>query len=308
MENKIPSYLIQPVNDQPGFGKTKGAKLSFLDKTIMMSASALKSIYVQAENASEENFIQKINPGVKLISLVYLVLVISIVGEIRTQLIVTIFIFSLYLIARFKILEVYKKVFLLAFIFGFVVILPASLNIITPGKIIFNIITLSKPLHFWIYTIPQNIGFTENGLKVVMLIFLRILNSVSFAMLIIFTTPFPSFIKSFKILGIPDTFLMIISLAYKYIFILSRTIEETYFALKSRLFGNFKNSNIRELISGRIFFIFKKSMVIYESTYFAMVSRGYTGKVLLHSQKKLTAIDFVSLIIIIAIGILMIYL
>jgi cobalt/nickel transport system permease protein len=141
-----------------------------------------------------------------------------------------------------------------------------------------------------------------------MLIFLRILNSVSFAMLIIFTTPFPSFIKSFKILGIPDTFLMIISLAYKYIFILSRTIEETYFALKSRLFGNFKNSNIRELISGRIFFIFKKSMVIYESTYFAMVSRGYTGKVLLHSQKKLTAIDFVSLIIIIAIGILMIYL
>jgi len=308
MENKIPSYLIQPVNDQPGFGKTKGAKLSFLDKTIMMSASALKSIYVQAENASEENFIQKINPGVKLISLVYLVLVISIVGEIRTQLIVTIFIFSLYLIARFKILEVYKKVFLLAFIFGFVVILPASLNIITPGKIIFNIITLSKPLHFWIYTIPQNIGFTENGLKVVMLIFLRILNSVSFAMLIIFTTPFPSFIKSFKILGIPDTFLMIISLAYKYIFILSRTIEETYFALKSRLFGNFKNSNIRELISGRIFFIFKKSMVIYESTYFAMVSRGYTGKVLLHSQEKLTAIDFVSLIIIIAIGILMIYL
>jgi cobalt/nickel transport system permease protein len=308
MENKIPSYLIQPVNDQPGFGKTKGAKLSFLDKTIMMSASALKSIYVQAENASEENFIQKINPGVKLISLVYLVLVISIVGEIRTQLIVTIFIFSLYLIARFKILEVYKKVFLLAFIFGFVVILPASLNIITPGKIIFNIITLSKPLHFWIYTIPQNIGFTENGLKVVMLIFLRILNSVSFAMLIIFTTPFPSFIKSFKILGIPDTFLMIISLAYKYIFILSRTIEETYFALKSRLFGNFKNSNIRELISGRIFFIFKKSMVIYESTYFAMVSRGYTGKVLLHSQEKLIAIDFVSLIIIIAIGILMIYL
>jgi energy-coupling factor transporter transmembrane protein EcfT len=101
---------------------------------------------------------------------------------------------------------------------------------------------------------------------------------------------------------------MIISLAYKYIFILSRTIEETYFALKSRLSGNIKNSNVRELIGGRIFFIFKKSMIIYESTYHAMVSKGYQGKVILHSQKKLTPMDFVSLIVIVVFGICIIYL
>lgn len=308
MENKIPSYLVHSGNDQPALLKAKGARLSFLDKTIMNSATAVKSIYVQAENASKENFIQRINPHVKLILLIYVVLIISIVGNLETQLIITAFIFPLYIIARLKIFEVYKKIFFLSTIFGFIVVFPASLNIITPGKIIFNIVTISKPLHFWIYTIPQNIGFTENGFKVVALIFLRILNSVSFAMLIVFTTSFPSFIKSFKILGIPDTFLMIISLAYKYIFILSRTIEETYFALKSRLSGNIKNKRIRELISGRIFFIFKKSMIIYESTYYAMVSRGYQGKVLLHSQKKLTAIDFVTLIIVVALGILIIYL
>jgi len=308
MENKIPPYLVQPVNDQPSLAKAKGTRLSFLDKTIMNSATAIKSIYVQAENASKENFIQRINPHVKLILLIYVILIISIVSHPAAQLIIAIFIFSLYIVARLKIFGVYKKIFFLAVIFGFIVVLPASLNIITPGKIIFNIVTLNKPLHFWIYTIPQNIGFTENGFKVVSLIFLRILNSVSFAMLIVFTTSFPAFIKSFKILGIPDTFLMIISLAYKYIFILSRTIEEIYFALKSRLTGNIKNSSIREVISGRIFFIFKKSMIIYESTYCAMVSRGYQGKVLLHSQKKLTAIDFVALIIVGVSGILIIYL
>ena len=242
MENKTPPYLLQPIIDRPEFQQAKGARLSFLDKTIMNSATAVKSIYAQAENASKENFIQRINPHVKLFSLIYLVLIISFVSNIEAQIIITIFIFSLFIIARLKILEVYKKIFSLAIIFGFIVVLPASLNIITPGKIIFNIITLTKPLHFWIYTIPQNIGFTENGLKVVLLIFLRILNSVSFALLIIFTTSFPEFIKSFKIIGVPDTFLMIISLAYKYIFILSRTIEETYFALKSRLYGNIKNS------------------------------------------------------------------
>ena len=238
MENKIPSYLLNPENDKPELSNVRRSRISFLDKTIMNSASAVKSIYVQAENAARENFIQKISPPVKLILLIYLVVVISIVRRPETQIIITLFIFPMYFIARLGILEVYKKIFSLAFVFGFIVVLPASLNIITPGKIIFNLFTLSKPFHFWIYTIPQNIGFTENGFKVILLIFLRILNSVSFAMLIIFTSSFPSFVKSFKILGVPDAFLMIISLAYKYIFILSRTIEDTYFALKSRLFGN----------------------------------------------------------------------
>jgi energy-coupling factor transporter transmembrane protein EcfT len=214
----------------------------------------------------------------------------------------------LYLVARIKIFDVYKKIFFLATVFGLIIVLPASLNIITPGNIIFNLITFNKPVHFLIYNIPKHIGFTENGFKVVSLIFLRILNSISFAMLVIYTTSFPAFIKSFKILGIPDTFLMIISLAYKYIFILSRAIEDTYFALKSRLSGNVGNKRIRELISGRIFFIFKKSMLIYDSTYLAMVSRGYQGKVLFHSQKKLTAIDFITLIVIVVSGILIIYL
>jgi cobalt/nickel transport system permease protein len=307
MENKIPSFLLQAEHAQNKLANVKRAKLSFLDKTILNSASAVKSIYLQAENAAIENIIQKINPHVKFISLIYFAIVISIVSNLRTQILATAFIFLLYIIAGLKIFQVYRKIFFIAFIFGFLVVLPASLNIITPGKIIFKLITFDKPSHFWIYNIPQSIGFTENGFQVVSLVFLRVLNSVSFALLIVFTTPFPAFIKSFKIIGVPDTFLMIISLAYKYIFILSRTIEETYFALKSRLSGNIKSSSIRKLISGRIFFIFKRSLIIYESTYFAMVSRGYNGKVKLHSPLHFTQMDFIVLVIIVVSGIALIF-
>jgi cobalt/nickel transport system permease protein len=307
MESKIPEYLVQTSKDHTDLQKEKRARFAFLDKTILNSARAAKSIYVHAENASLENPVQKISPHIKLISLIYFVFIISIANHIEAQIIITLFILFLFILARLKVFEVYKKIFLLAFVFGFIIVLPASLNLVTPGKIIFNLITFNNPSHFLIYTIPSNIGFTDNGLKVVLLIFLRILNSVSFAALIVFTTSFPLFIKSFKILGIPDTFLMIISLAYKYIFILSRTIEETYFAFKSRLSGNMKNKKIRELISGRIFFIFKKSMIIYENTYKAMVSRGYQGKIILHSEKKLSSSDFIALFIIVASGFCIIY-
>jgi cobalt/nickel transport system permease protein len=306
--NKVPPYLLHTVPEKSGLVKVKRARLSFLDKTILNSASAVKSIYLQADYSVKENPVQKINPNIKLISLIYFVIVISIVSNPVAQLLATGLIFLLYIISGINVIQVYRKIFFVAFFFGFLIVLPASLNVITDGKIIFNLFTFERPSHFWIYTIPENIGFTENGFHVVLLVFLRVFNSVSFSLLIVFTTPFPSFIKSFKIIGVPDTFLMIVSLAYKYIFILSRTIEETFFALKSRLTVNIKDKNIRNIIGGRIFYIFKKSGIIYESTYFAMVSRGYNGKVKLDSKNHFTFVDFFSLMIIVAAGIVIILL
>jgi len=308
MKSRIPSYLLQSGYNQYLQENVKRPKLTFLDKTILNSANAIKSIYAQAENGAKESIIQKINPQIKLISLIYLAVVISVVNDPQSQILITSFILLLYITARLNVYKVYRKIFILAFIFGFLVVFPASLNVITPGKIIFNLISFDKSSQFWIYSIPEKIGFTENGIQVVLLVFLRVLNSVSMALLVVYTTPFPSFIKSFKIIGVPDTFMMIISLAYKYIFILSRTIEETYFALKSRLSGNIKRGSLRKLIGGRIFFIFKKSMIIYENTYYAMTSRGYSGKVKLHSQHHFTIKDIIAIVIIVTFGILVILL
>jgi cobalt/nickel transport system permease protein len=303
MENKIPSYLLRTFNDQHEITMLRKSGLSFLEKTILSAARAVKAIYLQAENVTNKNLIHTIHPHIKLFSLIYLEVIISIAGSLNAQLLAASAIFLLYMVAEMKIYEVYRRIFFLAFIFGFIIVFPASLNIITPGKIILRLISFNEPIHFWIYNIPQNIGFTLEGFQVISLLFFRVLNSVSIAMLIIYTTSFPSFIKSFKIIGVPDTFLMIVSLAYKFIFILSRTIEETYFALKSRLLGNIRNDNMRKLIGGRIFFIFKKSTVIYENTYCAMVSRSYQGNVMLYSQNHLIYKDFVALVIVIVLGI-----
>jgi len=307
MANPLPEYLRSTSRNYPAKGHR--INLSFLDKTILNTARSVRLIYLQAENAARQNFLSRINPNVKFISLVYMAVIISLVRNLHSQMFLSAFIFILYLLAAGTgIFSVLRKIVLVAFVFGFLIVFPASLNVITPGKMLATLITLREPVHFWIYTIPATIGFTDSGLQVVSMIFLRVLNSVSFALLVVFTTPFSSLIKSFRIIRVPDTFLMIISLAYKYIFILSRTIEETYFALKSRLSGNIKSSQIRSLVSGRIFFIFKKSAVIYESTYFAMVSRGYTGKVKLHTDNIFTFPDLVCLLVIATTGIIIILL
>jgi cobalt/nickel transport system permease protein len=303
MENKFPSYLLGKGVDQFRPVKGKKRKFSFVDKTLMNAGKALKSIYLQSEASEVDNFIQKINPRIKFISLIYMAVIISFVHSPVAQMLITAFIITLYIIARLKILEIFGKILLLAFIFGFLIILPAALNIITPGDIVINVVSFSRPRHFLGYDVPQNIGFTLHGIQLVALIFLRVLNSVSMALLMVFTTSFPEFIKSFKVFRVPDTFLMILSLAYKYIFILARTIEETYFAFKSRLSGNIRSSSLRKLIGGRIFFIFRRSTIIYENTYHAMVSRGYRGQVALHARDHFSARDLLALLIIISVGI-----
>jgi cobalt/nickel transport system permease protein len=301
MKDNIPGYLLDTSHLERAHGKR--VKLTFLDRTVLNTAKAVKSIYLQAESAGTDNFIRKINPSVKLISLLYFVVVISMANNIYAQLAASVFILSLFIASRLTITEVYRKIFFLAFIFGFIIVLPASLNVITPGEIVFRVIELNKPLHFWVYDIPREIGITYNGIMVVLMFFLRVLNSISFALLIVYTTSFPSLLKALKITGIPDTFLMIISLAYKYIFVLSRTVEETYFALKSRLMGNIRDSGIRKLAGGRIFFIYKKSHIIYEGTYNAMVSRGYQGKFKLPAGNHFTSGDIISLVVTAAAGI-----
>ena len=303
MENKIPTYLLRIENEQYSPAKRNRPRLSFLNRTILASAGAIKSVYQQAESATKESLVHRINPHIKFISLIFLEIVISIVRHPGAQVLITALILFLFFLSGLNVLRFYRKIFFLAFVFGFLIVIPATLNPISPGKIIFNLVEFKSPSHFWIYNIPQRIGFTSEGILVASLVFLRLFNSISFAVLIVFTTSFPAFIKSFKTFGVPDTFLMIISLAYKYIFILSRVIEESFFALKSRLISNVSNNTIRKLVSGLVFSIFKRSMRIYESTYYAMISRGYRGEIILHSQKDLAFMDVLFLIILMVLGI-----
>jgi cobalt/nickel transport system permease protein len=302
MESKIPSFLLK---DEPedmflyGSGKKR---FPFLDRTISNSAKSLKIMYLQAESAGRNSHLCNLNPVTKVISFIYLIVIISFVSSVLSQFLISCFIFILYLFSSISIIKVYKKVFLLAFLFGFLVSAPAAFNVITPGETLINIITFAKPHDFWIYYIPSEIGITIQGCKIVTLLFLRVFNSISLALLLAYSTSFPRMLKAFRIFFIPNTLLMVVSLAYKFIFILCRTIEETYLALKSRLIRNIESQTVRRIVAGRIFFIYEKAHLNYEQTYSAMISRGYEGKIILVGENKLIAKDFLILLCVVVLG------
>ena len=301
MQNTIPAYLLVQNEKKVSPHNSGKSKLPFLEKTLKRIAETIKMMYLQSEVISEKKLLH-IHPQVKVFSFIYLIVVISFANNIYSQLTAFFFIASFYLITKTSFKYVYKKILFLSFVFGLLIFLPALFNVITPGKIVFKICSFNSSFHFWIYNIPQTIGITDSGIHIVSLLFLRVLNSISVAMFFLYSSSFPQLLKGFKVFYVPDTFLMIISLAYKFIFILSKSIEETYFALKSRLVGNVQNKNAQNIISGRVFYTFKKAKSNYENTYAAMVSKGYSGKVKFPNESKIKTADICFLLVAVCSG------
>jgi len=301
MKNDIPPFLLNTPSSplKKGGGKIN---LSYIDRGIEGFADVLKEGYMQWELASKEGFLHGFDTRIKVVVWLFFILIISLKKELLPEFGIFITVFTLVVLSRINLVKFYKKIFLLGFIFGFLIALPSALNVITHGKLLFPIITLSKPYDFWVYHIPEVIGFTEEGFSVVGMLTLRVLNSLSISFLILYTTPFPEIIKALKVLKVPDTFLIIISLAYKYIFIFARIVADMHLAKKSRLAGEVNRSDARNWVAGRIAFIFRKTQLKCDDVFKAMIGRGFSGEIKLYQYQKIKGRDWIVGFFLFAIG------
>jgi cobalt/nickel transport system permease protein len=292
--NRFPDFLLnkEEYRDAPSYRRTSTA---FIDKTIQKLASLVQLNHQQMHLTERNTFVSKISVRTRLIVFLYFILLISFLKPIRSELIIGIVILTMHIFVNNNFIKVYKRILLFTFFFGFLIAAPSALNLISRGDVLWPFIRLSKPYDFWIYHIPQAIGFTKEGLQGMSLLTLRVFNSISISFLIINTTPFNDIIKGLKMFRIPDSLLMIITLAYLYIFLLSNLIAESYLAMKSRIIGHMENWEVQQLIAGRITHIFKMSRRHFEKTFQAMLARGYTGEVVIYQKESMAVTDYIIL-------------
>jgi cobalt/nickel transport system permease protein len=307
MRNEIPSFLLSTPSSLPperGGGKVS---MSYIDKGIESFAGILKEGYDQWESASGKGFFFELDTRIKVVFWLFFILVVSLKKEILPELGVFCTVFVILVLSRANLVTFYRKVFVLGFFFGFLISFPSSLNLITHGNVILTVITLPKAYDFWLYHIPRVIGFTSEGVSVVSILTLRVVNSLSLSFLILYTTPFPEIIKALKVLKVPDAFLIIISLTYKYIFIFARIVTDMHLAKKSRLAGALKSAEARNWIAGRIAVIFKKTQLKCDDVFKAMIGRGFSGEIKLYQYQKITGRDWALGFFLLALGSLILW-
>ncbi len=290
------------------FKRGKGdMKIPFIEKGVHHLGDVIKTGYIQWETASKDNFFQGIDARIKVLFLLFYVIIVSLKKDILSEVLIGAFVFILTVISRLNIFTFYKRVIFFGFIFGFLVALPSAFNVITRGEIIIPILHLSKPYSLWVYRIPKEIGLTREGVYGVAMLTSRVMNSLALSFFVLSITPFSEIMKALKVLKVPDSFVIIMTLSYKYMFIFAKTLEDMHLAKKSRLAGQVSNAEARTWIAGRIAFIFKKTMLRCEEIFKAMLGRGFSDNIKIYGVEKLRALDWVTGVAFFLVGVLFLW-
>ncbi len=249
---------------------SKTARLSFIDRGL----ESLKEIKAFIGLPPEDGPLRRLRPEIKIACALLIILLSGITTKLSLLMLISFFLFFITLGGRLEFTVLYRRVVVITFFFGFLLSLPGAINLFVEGEVALRLFRLKSSYEFWVYHIPQEIGFTSQGIERISLLTMRVFNSVTTAFILLRTTSFEEVILTLKKFKIPWHFLMILMLSYRYILIFARVIEDFYLAKKARFLGRLDSTMLNNWISSRIYFLFKKTMVFGEELTIAMKARG----------------------------------
>jgi cobalt/nickel transport system permease protein len=169
-----------------------------------------------------------------------------------------------------------------------IMLLPLSFLILAVLTIAFVRVTGGEDIIFKINVLGYSIGITFESLKMAGKLFLKSLGAVSCLYFLSLTTPIIQLISVLKKLKLPVIIVELMSLIYKFIFVLVETANKIYISQDSRLgYSSVKIGyfSLGKLISS----LFIQSMNRSKALYTSLESRGYNGELTVLEQEYQTS-------------------
>ncbi len=241
--------------------KHRQRHLDVLEHGIQGITEALERALFAEEISARAGLFQSLDPRVKVISILALLLGVSF----SHNLLVILGIYLLALIlawasaipAGFFI----KRVWLALPFFTGMIVLPALF--ITPGPALVQL--------------PLGLAITRTGVTTVAFLLLRVSTSVSLTLLLILTTRWNTVLSALSVLRIPDVFILILGMTYRYIYLLLHITNDMFLSRKSRVVGRLNADEQRHMLAAIGGTLLGKSLNLSSEVYLAMQSRGFRG-------------------------------
>jgi cobalt ECF transporter T component CbiQ len=232
--------------------------------------------------SARSGLLQRIDPRAKIGGLLALLVVCAFLHNIATLVVVYVGTVMLAVASRLPVAFFVKRVWLFIPIFTAIVVLPATLSIVTPGNIVLELWT-------W-HGRPE--GITEQGLVSAGLVVSRVAVSISLVLLLTLTTQWARLLAALRAVGVPRMFILVIGMAYRFIFLLLGTVTEMYESRKSRTVGAQPHDrSARAFVSASAGALLGKAHHVSEEVHHAMVARGYRGDAKTLQVFRLSAAD-----------------
>ncbi|MBC8165526.1 MAG: cobalt ECF transporter T component CbiQ [Bryobacteraceae bacterium] len=143
------------------------------------------------------------------------------------------------------------------------------------------------------FDVPLLGNVTVQGLRSAGFLLLRVCIATVSSTLLILTTPWPHVLKALRVFRVPVVAIVILSMTYRYVFVLLRIATELFEARESRRVGRLSPVDQRQLIASGVGVLLSKSLALSEDVYMAMRSRGYQGEVYLLTDLRMQSFDWV---------------
>jgi energy-coupling factor transporter transmembrane protein EcfT len=113
--------------------------------------------------------------------------------------------------------------------------------------------------------------------------------------LLILTTPWTRVLKALRVLHIPVVFVVILGMAYRYIFLLLESARDMLESYRSRMVGRLEGPDRRRLAAASVGVLMSKTLHLSGDVYSAMLARGYRGEVYMLDDFRTAPLDWIML-------------
>ncbi len=275
--------------------KSKSTR-GFFEKTLADITGALEQTIFAEEIARRDGWLQALDPRAKLIGTLALLLAISASQNLGVILGLYLLTLPAALASRVPMGFYLKRVWVFMPFFTGVVALPALFNVFTPGTPLLTLLDLTSPRVYLAITLP--------GVITAAFLLLRVGASVSIGVLLILTTRWTVLLKALRVLRVPQAFVLILGMTYRYIYVLLHAANNMFLARSSRLVGRMSSADDRRWLTASMGVLFSKSYELSEQVYGAMQSRGFRGEAMVMESLCWRGADWLWLTAFIAVAVL----
>ncbi|HEX2937521.1 MAG TPA: cobalt ECF transporter T component CbiQ [Ruminiclostridium sp.] len=273
---ELPVWLISPENNY----KPKRGRVHFLRKTISGITSVFQTEFLAEKYSDSFGLLQSIDPRVKIITVLFFIIFSSAISNIVVKVMIAFTAILYACLSKIKMIDVLRRVWCYFPLLLFLLSIPAALNVFTFGK----------PL---LYLYKNELYLTSGGLIAAARAALTCGVSLSLGYLLFTTTRMAQIEKALRAMKLPEMFVSVLAVAYRYIFVLAKEANKVIEARFLRTVGKTNAKGERSFASHSIASVFIKSQKLSNDVFDAMSCRGYTGKPVSLEKLKIHLVDYI---------------
>ena len=269
---------------------------NFIERSILGALSFLKESIFADEYAMKQGLLQSLDPRIKMVTFLLFIIQVLFTKNLFILLFLYVFCLLLAYFSKVRLGFFLKRTWVFIPLFSFFIAIPALFSIFSPGE----------TLVVW-KTLGIKLTITHQGLGAAALFVMRVVVSVSFAVLLSITTRHFVLLQVLRIFKIPQIFVMTLGMCYRYVYLFVEIIENTYLAIKSRVGARLHYKKGQNVVAWNIAFLWQRSFRLNEDVYKSMLSRGYCGEPVAIGRFKAGAKDWIWLLLVSEIFLLLIW-